>query len=282
VISRARGLRIGYFAQEQVDALRPEDSAFMHMQRLAPQERDQTLRNWLAQFAFQGEDATRPVGPMSGGERARLALAMLVWGRPHVLILDEPTNHLDAPTRDALADALAEFDGALLLVSHDRYILRHTVDELLRISDQHMSPFDGDLEDYAKWLLKSPTAADGAPTPQPSSPPPQRREERRAAAAHRARQAAQRKPLIQALNQVEARIKDLETRMAGIDAELAQPETYTLGVHTTDLVRQRTALHDEHSALEERWLALSADLDTLDEAALCENITPASKAPKLD
>ena len=127
--------------------------------RLAPPEREQVLRGWLGRFGFSGDDALRPVGPMSGGEKARLGLAMLAWRKPGFLVLDEPTNHLDAGARDALADALAEFDGALLLVSHDRYLLRATVDELLVIDDGRLAPFDGDLDDYAGWIADRAAAA---------------------------------------------------------------------------------------------------------------------------
>src|SRR5690606_28643414 len=126
---RAPTLSIGYLAQQNVEQLRPDESALQQFARIAPEEREQVLRTWLGRFGFGGEDATRPVGPMSGGEKARLGLAMMVWRRPGFLVLDEPTNHLDATTRDALADALADFDGPLLLVSHDRYLLRATVDE---------------------------------------------------------------------------------------------------------------------------------------------------------
>ena len=154
-VVRAQGLKVGYLAQQHIDDLRAGESALQHLSRAAPSTREQALRGWLGQFGFGGEDALRPVGPMSGGEKARLGLALLAWQRPGFLVLDEPTNHLDASTRDALADALADFEGALLLVSHDRYLLRATVDEFLLIDDQRLVPFDGDLDDYASWLQQS-------------------------------------------------------------------------------------------------------------------------------
>jgi ATP-binding cassette subfamily F protein 3 len=263
-LQRSRAVRIGYFAQQQVDALRPDDSALAHMQRLAPVEREQTLRDWLGGFAFRGEEATRPVGPMSGGERARLALAMLVWGRPQLLVLDEPTNHLDAVTRDALADALAEFDGALLLVSHDRYLLRATVDGFVRVGDGTAEPFDGDLDDYAQWLLHRP--ADPAATTERSAATAavSRRDERRMAARERARRAAERKPLQRRLDAVERELAGIETRLAQIDARLAEPHAYRDAAVAAQLGRERVGLHDARDALEERWLALGAALEALD------------------
>ncbi|MFM1991821.1 MAG: putative transporter ATP-binding protein YheS [Pseudomonadota bacterium] len=263
-LQRSRTVRTGYFAQQQVDALRPGDSALAHMQRLAPDEREQALRDWLGRFAFRGDDATRPVGPMSGGERARLALAMLVWGRPQLLVLDEPTNHLDAATRDALADALAEFDGALMLVSHDRYLLRATVDAFVRVGDGTAAAFDGDLDDYAQWLMHRPADAvagedDAAPAPAVS-----RRDERRAAAEHRAQRAAQRKPLQKQLEAVERDLARIEARLVEIDARLADPQAYRDAGAGAQLGRERAALQAERDAAEERWLELGAALEALD------------------
>ena len=267
-LARSRTVRIGYFAQQQVDALRAEDSALGHMQRLAQEEREQVLRDWLGRFAFRGEDATRPVGPMSGGERARLALAMLVWGRPQLLVLDEPTNHLDASTRDALADALAEFDGALLLVSHDRYLLRATVDAFVRVADGGAAPFDGDLEDYAQWLLQKPAADDGPADGRTAGAPPavSRRDERRAAAGQRAQRAAQRRPLQQALAGIERDLAQAEARIAEIDARLAEPDAYADAAAAAALARERAARVAERDALEERWIETGSALEALDDA----------------
>ncbi|MDO4231620.1 MAG: ATP-binding cassette domain-containing protein [Lautropia sp.] len=153
-LTLASTLDTGYLAQEQIEALRPDESPLQHLARQAPQEREQVLRTWLGRFGFSGDDALRPTGPMSGGEKTRLCLALLAWQKPGFLVLDEPTNHLDANTRDALADALADFEGPLLLVSHDRYLLRSTVDEFWLIDQGVLRPFDGDLDDYAQWLQK--------------------------------------------------------------------------------------------------------------------------------
>jgi ATP-binding cassette subfamily F protein 3 len=267
-LQRSRTVRIGYFAQQEVDGLRADDSALGHMQRLAPDEREQVLRDWLGRFAFRGEDATRPVGPMSGGERARLALAMLVWARPQLLVLDEPTNHLDATTRDALADALAEFDGALLLVSHDRYLLRATVDQFLRVADGGAAPFDGDLDDYAQWLMQRP--ADGGSAADPDAPRTDaftgatRRDDRRAAAAQRAQRAVLRRPLQQRLAQIEGDLARTEARLAEIDARLADPQVYRDGDAAAALGRERGVLQRERETLEEAWMSLGERLEALD------------------
>jgi ATP-binding cassette subfamily F protein 3 len=265
-MQRARTVRTGYFAQQQVDALRAGDSALAHMQRLAPDEREQVLRDWLGRFAFRGEDATRPVGPMSGGERARLALAMLVWARPQLLVLDEPTNHLDAATRDALADALAEFDGALLLVSHDRYLLRATVDQFLRVADGGASAFDGDLDDYAQWLMQRP--ADGAPgTDAPrgeAAGAGTRRDERRIAAGQRAQRAAERRPLHKRLEQIERELARIEGRLAEVDARLADPQAYRDVEAATALARERSTLQREREVQEEAWMEIGARIEALD------------------
>jgi ATP-binding cassette subfamily F protein 3 len=155
---QGKGLSIGYFAQQELDVLREADSPLQHLQRLArevgPAGREQELRNFLGSFRFTNEMAAQPVGTMSGGEKARLVLALLVWQRPNLLLLDEPTNHLDLVTREALALALNGFEGALLLVSHDRALLRAVCDEFWLVADGRVEPFNGDLDDYQRWLLE--------------------------------------------------------------------------------------------------------------------------------
>ena len=157
-ITEGKGLSIGYFAQQELDVLSLDDGALMHMIRLArdkgPQAREQELRDFLGSFRFVGEMVTQAVGTLSGGEKARLVLAMLVWQRPNLLLMDEPTNHLDLTTREALSMALNEFEGTVLLVSHDRALLREVCDEFWLVTDGAVKPFDGDLDDYQKWLLE--------------------------------------------------------------------------------------------------------------------------------
>src|SRR5687768_16204928 len=158
-----KGLVVGYFAQHQVEMLREDQSPLWHLQRIAPRVRDQELRSFLGGFNFPGEMAIGSIANFSGGEKARLALAMIVWQRPNLLLLDEPTNHLDLETREALTVALAQFEGTLVLVSHDRHLVRATTDQLLIVKDGRVEPFDGDLEDYRDGLLK--TKAEPAPKP---------------------------------------------------------------------------------------------------------------------
>ena len=157
-MTEGKGLSIGYFAQQELDVLQLGDGALLHMIRLArdvgPTAKEQELRDFLGSFRFVGEMVTQPVGTLSGGEKARLVLAMLVWQRPNLLLLDEPTNHLDLTTREALSMALNEFEGTVLLVSHDRALLREVCDEFWLVTDGAVKPFDGDLDDYQRWLLE--------------------------------------------------------------------------------------------------------------------------------
>ncbi len=148
----AKGIKLGYFAQHQLEYLRADESPLQHLARLAPQEMEQKLRDYLGGFGFQGDKVTENTGRFSGGEKARLVLALIVWQRPNLLLLDEPTNHLDLDMRQALTEALIEFEGALVVVSHDRHLLRSTTDDLYLVHDSKVEPFDGDLEDYQQWL----------------------------------------------------------------------------------------------------------------------------------
>ena len=154
-----KGLVIGYFAQHQVEMLRNDESPLWNLSRIAPRTREQELRGFLGGFNFPGEMALNPITHFSGGEKARLALAMIVWQRPNLLLLDEPTNHLDLETREALTVALAQFEGTLVLVSHDRHLLRATTDQFLIVADGQLQPFDGDMDDYRDWLFKTKLAA---------------------------------------------------------------------------------------------------------------------------
>ncbi len=283
----ARGVRIGYFAQQGIDALRSDDSPLLQLQRIAPLEREQALRDYLGRFGFCGEDATRPVGPMSGGEKARLLLALTLHPRPQLLVLDEPTNHLDAQARDALADALAEFDGALLLVSHDRYLLRSTVDSFVLVADARVAAFDGDLDDYANWLLQrtgqgaassdrrvrgagdaSAARAPGAAPPGAAraSPPSSRRDDRRNAALRRARLADRLRPFDEEIAEIERRLDELAARIGSIDERLAGPHAYRDATQATMLARERAALQRERDSLEERWIERSTARDAEREA----------------
>ncbi|PTP38669.1 ABC transporter ATP-binding protein [Vibrio splendidus] len=153
-LSYSQGVKMGYFAQHQLETLHPEETPLQHMMQIAPKHTEQQLRDYLGSFGFQGEKALDKVAPFSGGEKARLVLALLVWQKPNLLLLDEPTNHLDLDMRQALTLALQTFEGAMVIVSHDRYLLRATTDDLYLVHDRQVAPFDGDLSDYYKWLTE--------------------------------------------------------------------------------------------------------------------------------
>ena len=271
----ARALRVGYFAQHGVESLRADDSPLAFFQRLSPQARESALRDELGRAGFTGDDALRPIGPMSGGEKARLLLASIVRGAPHLLVLDEPTNHLDATTRDALTDALADFPGALLLVSHDRYLLRASCDRFVLVHDARAQPFDGDLDDYLTWLQRGAPAgaataglnpggagtgaADGG-----SPPRTDRREERRLAATRRAQLGERLRPVTQAIAGIEQRLPALESRLSQIDRELADPQAWEAPERMAALGRERTILVAEREDLETRWLDLAEQRERIE------------------
>ncbi len=154
-IALSKGIKLGYFAQHQLEFLRADESPLQHMSRLAPKESEQQLRDYLGGYGFQGDQVTDPTARFSGGEKARLVLALIIWQRPNLLLLDEPTNHLDLDMRQALTEALIDFEGALVVVSHDRHLLRSTTDDLYLVHDGKVEQFDGDLEDYQQWLVDS-------------------------------------------------------------------------------------------------------------------------------
>lgn len=241
-LRQGKGLRIGYFAQHQLETLRLDDSPLRHLARLAPDTREQELRDFLGGFNFRGDMATSPIAPFSGGEKARLALALVIWDKPNLLLLDEPTNHLDLETRHALTMALAQFEGTLILVSHDRHLLRATTDQFLLVSGGAVQPFDGDLDDYRDWLLQQAAArrGDGAAMSDASSSALRgeasddggngavnRKEQRKAEAEARQRLAQLRKPLQRKIDQLESELATLGDEKSRLDALLADTATYS-------------------------------------------------------
>jgi ATP-binding cassette subfamily F protein 3 len=261
-LRRGAGLAIGYFAQHQLDQLRPDESPLQHLRRLAPQAREQELRDFLGTYRFAGDMATAPIGPMSGGERARCALALLAWQRPNLLVLDEPTNHLDMETREALTVALSSFDGALLLVSHDRHLLRATVDRLWLVHDGRLAPFDGDLDDYAALVLAS--RRERAETPA-EAVGPTRRELRQQEARERQRLAAARKPLQAQLASIEGEIGRVSDALRELDARLADPAFYHSGQtdEVATVLKRRGELAQRLETLESRWLELTEQIESM-------------------
>jgi ATP-binding cassette subfamily F protein 3 len=287
-ITEGKGLAIGYFAQQELDVLRPQDTPLEHMTRMARElgpalgqsDREQDLRNFLGQFLFVGDMVRQTVGSMSGGEKARLVLAMIVWQRPNLLLLDEPTNHLDLTTREALSVALNEFEGTVMLVSHDRALLRSVCDEFWLVGRGVVGPFDGDLDDYQRYLLDeakrlrdrvtsappaaAPEASAPAPAPMPEAPRGNPLDQRKAQAQQRQQLAARLKPLKKDLEQAEKRIAQLEAEKAAIEQKLSAA---LLPAEIAEAGKRLKAVTDELGALEERWLALSGDIEAASIAA---------------
>jgi ATP-binding cassette subfamily F protein 3 len=302
--TEGRGLVIGYFAQQELDVLSMDDGPLMHMVRLArdvgPAAREQELRDFLGRFRFTGDMVQQAVGSLSGGEKARLVLAMLVWQRPNLLLMDEPTNHLDLTTREALSMALNEFEGTVMLVSHDRALLRETCDEFWLVARGRVEPFDGDLDDYQKWLLEvSRASARGQPLPDPPKaavvdapspsptpaakgnaaprPPASKpgggpaaalapassasREDRRNAKQARIKQSDATRPLRVELQRIDDRLPALAAEKARLEARLAAPGASAEAY--ADLGRDLAHVAAETAMLEERWLELQAELEGL-------------------
>ncbi|OOG36008.1 ABC transporter ATP-binding protein [Rhodanobacter sp. C06] len=257
-----KDLKIGYFAQHTVESLQAGRSPFDHLQDKAPNVAAQALRDFLGTWNFAGDRAFESVDGFSGGERARLALALIAWDKPNLLLLDEPTNHLDLDMREALADALADFDGALVLVSHDRHLLGMVSDSFWRVADGVVEPFDGDLDDYARWLRSrgaaNKKAAKSKAEAKPAAPVESAEERRRSAAAQRDNEKASRQ-----------RVKKIETRMAAIDAELTALEAKLTDPGTYNgptaalmkLGQQQAELRREKETLEAEWMALYEALE---------------------
>jgi len=266
-----KGLAIGYFAQHQVEMLRDDQSPLWHLSKLAPGAREQDLRSFLGGFNFPGDMATDPIEYFSGGEKARLALALIVWQRPNLLLLDEPTNHLDLETREALAVALAQFEGTLVLVSHDRHLLRATTDQFLIVAGGRLQPFDGDLEDYREWLFRTKLAPqqEAAPLPEgrKSAPAPasERRKDKRREAEERQRQSAARKPIESRIKRLDELIVKASARKSQIDAQLADPANYGESRRESlkALIVDQAFVARELAQLEAEWLELHARLEQL-------------------
>ena len=278
-LTEGKGLRIGYFAQQELDVLRPDEHPLQHMVRLARDlgadapaaSREQDLRNWLGSFNFSGDMVTQSVGSMSGGEKARLVLAMIVWQRPNLLLLDEPTNHLDLATREALSMALNEFEGTVMLVSHDRALLRAVCDEFWLVGRGQVGPFDGDLDDYQRYLLEEAKrlreqlrAEQPGPASNAAAPGKDAREQRRASAQARQQLAQKTRPYKQELAQVEERLAALSTEKNQLEERLTQ------GLAPAEIAecgKRLKACGDEVDALEERWLELSETIQEIENSA---------------
>jgi len=264
-----KDLKIGYFAQHTVESLHAGRSPYDHLQDKAPNVAAQVLRDFLGTWNFAGDRAFESVDGFSGGERARLALALIAWDKPNLLLLDEPTNHLDLDMREALADALADFDGALVLVSHDRHLLGMVSDSFWRVADGVVEPFDGDLDDYARWLRSRGSAAkkkakkieecgQGGPLLDTRAQDARTDTARRNAAAHRENEKVSR----QRVKKIETRVAAIEVELATLEAKLADPATYNGSTAALmKLGQQQAELRREKETLEAEWMALYETLE---------------------
>jgi ATP-binding cassette subfamily F protein 3 len=287
-VTEGKGLNIGYFAQQELDVLRSDDNPLEHMIRLAKDlgpnaaesGREQDLRNFLGTFNFAGDMVKQAVGTMSGGEKARLVLAMIVWQRPNLLLLDEPTNHLDLATREALSMALNEFEGTVMLVSHDRALLRAVCDEFWLVGRGEIKPFDGDLDDYQRYLLEEskrlreeakveeakivsevakPTFSIEV-TPE-KKPVAQTSEQRKLESAKRQEINARTKPLKKQIDQAEKSMAQLQSEKTGLEAKLLEPISPS---EIAEIGKKLKVINDELTNLEEKWLGWTSEIEAIE------------------
>jgi len=260
----AKALNIGYFAQHQLEQLRPDESPLQHLVRLEPTTPEQELRDYIGGFDFRGDMATRAIEPFSGGEKSRLALALLIRTKPNLLLLDEPTNHLDLEMREALTFAMQDFEGGMVFVSHDRHLLRTCADELLLVADGKASEFDGDLDDYAAWLA-SQRNAEKAPEPEVAAEKTERLQQRADAKANRQALLAQRRPLIKEIEQLEKKLAKWNEEKAALETQFADPDFYASvdRVKSEEMHRQAGLLGEQIDEAEMRWLEVHEALEAL-------------------
>ena len=263
-IIRSDKLNIGYFAQHQLDTLRDDQSPVRHIQKLSPEAREQDIRNFLGGFLFAGDMATAPIAPFSGGEKARLALAMLVWQKPNLLLLDEPTNHLDLDMRHALTLALQSFEGALILVSHDRSLIEATTDQFLLIDQGSLKTFDGDLNDYRAWRLAQENAT---AAPAQSSQSQSRKDTKRQEAQMRQERARRSKPVQQKIAQAEKEIAVLTVAQQQCEAILSQESIYQPEnkAKLQETLAKVNEIKVKLTKFEEDWLQWQEDLETINQ-----------------
>jgi ATP-binding cassette, subfamily F, member 3 len=253
--------RIGYFAQHQLEQLDPAASPLLHLNRLNPKATEQSQRDFLGGFDFLGDKALADVGHFSGGEKTRLVLAMLVYQRPNLLLLDEPTNHLDLEMRHSLTLALNDFDGAIVLISHDRHLLRSITDDYMLVDNGKILPFPGDLEDYHDWLRQGGASQeqDQQLTTLTSN---SKKEQRRLAVERR----AQLKPISKDLKKQELQMEKLQQRKEELEQLLADPEIYQgqAKEQLKQLLKEKGELDQNLEEVEMRWLDLSDQMEAME------------------
>ena len=251
--------KLGYFAQHQLEALDLTASAALHIQRLSPNAREQEIRDFLGSFDFHGARAFEPITHFSGGEKARLALAIIAWQRPNVLLLDEPTNHLDLEMRQALTMALQDFEGAVILVSHDRHLIRNTVDEFLLVANGQVNEFDGDLEDYYRWLNQHNTQQQTPEEKISNDNKVDKKAQRQQSAAQR----AQLKPLTNKLKHLESQLEKLQIQLSGIETQLGDADIYDDKNRSKlqTLLLEQAKVQTSIDETEENWMMISEELE---------------------
>jgi ATP-binding cassette subfamily F protein 3 len=257
IFQTGSGLKIGYFAQHQIDKLELEESPLHHMRKIAPTTKDQDLRTYLGSFAFNGNRVLDAVKNFSGGEKSRLALALLIWQKPNLLLLDEPTNHLDLDMRQALSMALQEYDGAMIIVSHDRFLLRTTVDRLALVADQKIENFEGDLNDYQQWLIDY--RRQNSPMTDTAKAGVSRKEQRQQNAEWR----DQRRPLIAKIKKLEDKLEALQKSATAIDLKLSDVSLYEAPnkPKLMELLTDQATLKKQLETVETEWLEACDELD---------------------
>ncbi|HHQ6617680.1 TPA: ABC transporter ATP-binding protein [Serratia fonticola] len=271
-IGLAKGIKLGYFAQHQLEFLRADESPLQHLSRIAPRVLEQQLRDYLGGFGFQGDKVTEITERFSGGEKARLVLALIVWQRPNLLLLDEPTNHLDLDMRQALTEALIDFEGALVVVSHDRHLLRSTTDDLYLVHDGQVEQFEGDLDDYQQWLSdlqKQQAQQDAAPKQDNGNSAQARKDQKRREAEFR----TQTQPLRKQIAKLEQQMDKLGAELAAVEEQLADSALYDIN-RKADLTACLQKQSQAKSALEETemtWLDAQEQLENLTQAFEAES-----------
>ena len=269
-------LAIGYFAQHQLESLDLDASPFLHLQRLAPRASEQQVRNFLGGFDFHGDEALSPIRSFSGGEKARVALAIIAWQKPNLLLLDEPTNHLDLEMRQALTMALQNFDGAIVVVSHDRHLLRNTVDQFWLVSDGAVQEYEGDLEDYERWLAERRKDDDEPPKREVVEQAAENKvatgataltaDERKARKRQEAELRQKLSPWRKKQGNLETRMEQLQQELAGVEQQLSDPTIYddSAKVKLKELLAQQTGLKRELDDVEAEWLEVSETVENLE------------------
>ncbi|STO54932.1 ABC transporter ATP-binding protein [Canicola haemoglobinophilus] len=262
-VQLAKGVQLGYFAQHQLDTLRAEESALWHMQKIAPQQTEQQLSDYLGSFAFHGDKVNQAVSSFSGGEKARLVLAIIVWQRPNLLLLDEPTNHLDLDMRQALTEALVDYQGSLVVVSHDRHLLRNTVEEFYLVHDKQVEEFKGDLEDYQKWLNEiNSTAKNSEKSTNNNENSSNHRKEQKRREAELRQQSA---PLRKKIANFESKMENYQQQLQDIEMQLSDTALYQAEnkAKLTALLNEQVQLKKDLEEVEMSWFTLQEELENL-------------------